>query len=113
MRRTAMWVLLITVGACASHDDAGQTATSTQAATAGGRLQLDFDVPLPGSEPLTPNTHGPRVEGPPLDPAYLAKQQRYLEVLAERLAAWEAAGHSAAAIEANQAALKREILGED
>jgi hypothetical protein len=108
-----IWCVAAVAVACAANEVGNEVGTAAQAETTAERPRGEQDVPLPGSTPYTDAILGPRVAGPPLDPEYLARQQRYFDLLVEQLRGWEAAGLPPEQIEANQAALKREILGED
>jgi hypothetical protein len=99
--------------ACASRDEASEVAAAEQAVTAADPPRGERDVPLAGSESQPPDTAGPPVAGPPVDPALLALQQQYLDLVAERLPEWERDDLSAEAIDDHQAAIKRDVMGED
>jgi hypothetical protein len=71
------------------------------------------DVPLPGTEPYDDSINGPPLPAPPIDFAFVAQQEAYVQRLREQRQDWLASSLSDEQIIVRTAELKRQMLGDD
>ncbi len=108
MRKILVACAMVAAAACG---DASMVASSKSASTS--KLPVGIqDPPIPDSEPLPPSAGEVPLAAPPIDDAYVAKQQAYLHALALKEAKWAAEGVTPDDQLELQAKLKSEILGD-
>lgn len=106
---------VLAVTACAAEDDAavssGEQALAADEAEPGAEVAGQQDVPMPGSEPLGPETEGARGPGKPTDVEHGRKLAAFGRALEKATEEWREAGKSDDEIEELGGQLRLQMMG--